>query len=387
MPKVILSLLITFFIQSASAAAPNPSLYLYEKSLSAGTISQATQIAVPLDPEVTNQVDMDFSNIQIIDQDNNEVPFTLFDVPAEKVKFIETLQASSQKEGDPHNIFDNNLLTEYSFDERVDGKGDSWVWLDLGTPRSIHQIKVYKTENAKIREFEISTGNQPKDLKKAITRKPFEPIINLNTKPQRYLKISLWGISVKLQELRLYAKKSGTLYFEAQPGQKYKLLYGNSEINSKRYKNRISAPITDIANEAIVGSQRFNQLLANDVDDDGIENQEDNCPLISNKNQKDDDNDRIGNVCDNAPEVKNYDQSDVDEDTIGDIIDNCKSEPNPDQKDRDNDGVGNICDTAHGKEKVDFQEATTAVSGGLVGGIAAILALLGLGWFIRKKQQ
>jgi MYXO-CTERM domain-containing protein len=129
--------------------------------------------------------------------------------------------------------------------------------------------------------------------------------------------------------------------------------------------------------------------LAVDTDSDGWGDACDNCPTISNLDQKDSDHDGVGDVCDNCPfvpnpdqkdslhngigdacracpssdyqgvdsdsdgwpdvcdncvTVANPDQSDMDHDGIGDACDNCKLIANSDQKDSDNDGVGDVCD-------------------------------------------
>ena len=71
-----------------------------------------------------------------------------------------------------------------------------------------------------------------------------------------------------------------------------------------------------------------------DRDGDGIPDDEDNCPDISNPNQADLDNDGIGDVCDD----------DRDDDGIPNAGDNCPDVPNPDQADIDQDGQGDLCD-------------------------------------------
>ncbi|KAL1501068.1 hypothetical protein ABEB36_006466 [Hypothenemus hampei] len=96
-----------------------------------------------------------------------------------------------------------------------------------------------------------------------------------------------------------------------------------------------------------------------DIDNDGILNEQDNCPRHANSNQRDSDNDRVGDKCDNCPNVYNPGQedsnansvgdvcdnsNDIDRDGVGDHIDNCKYTPNPDQEDTDRDGKGNACD-------------------------------------------
>ena len=58
-----------------------------------------------------------------------------------------------------------------------------------------------------------------------------------------------------------------------------------------------------------------------DVDSDGILNNDDNCPDISNPNQEDIDGDEIGDACDNCPSDPNPNQEDADGDEIGDACD------------------------------------------------------------------
>ncbi|TRY57436.1 hypothetical protein DNTS_031424, partial [Danionella cerebrum] len=95
-----------------------------------------------------------------------------------------------------------------------------------------------------------------------------------------------------------------------------------------------------------------------DADGDGILNTEDNCVLVPNVNQKNTDQDDYGDACDNCRLVKNNDQKDTDSDGQGDECDddidgdgiknendNCKKVPNRDQKDRDGDNVGDACDS------------------------------------------
>jgi len=108
-----------------------------------------------------------------------------------------------------------------------------------------------------------------------------------------------------------------------------------------------------------------------DGDGDGVNDDDDNCPTISNANQTDSDGDTIGDACepdgdgdgiidddDNCPTISNADQTDSDGDTIGnacepdvdgdgiiDDVDNCPTISNADQADSDGDKIGDACDT------------------------------------------
>ncbi len=81
-----------------------------------------------------------------------------------------------------------------------------------------------------------------------------------------------------------------------------------------------------------------------DSDGDGVPNDEDNCPSVSNADQSDSDGDDVGNVCDNCPNAANSGQEDNDGDDVGNACDNCRSVANSGQEDTDSDGFGNVCD-------------------------------------------
>lgn len=82
-----------------------------------------------------------------------------------------------------------------------------------------------------------------------------------------------------------------------------------------------SVPQTDVDND-LVGDQCDNN---EDIDEDGHQNNQDNCPYISNANQADHDHDGQGDACD----------SDDDNDGVPDDRDNCRLVSNPDQEDAD----------------------------------------------------
>ena len=101
-----------------------------------------------------------------------------------------------------------------------------------------------------------------------------------------------------------------------------------------------------------------------DDDLDNVIDGEDNCPGVSNPDQRDIDGDTIGDVCDNCASRANAGQTDTDGNGVGDaceregydptvdtdndgtpdIADNCPELSNPDQADQDRDGVGDACD-------------------------------------------
>ncbi len=90
-----------------------------------------------------------------------------------------------------------------------------------------------------------------------------------------------------------------------------------------------------------------------DRDNDGVNDDRDNCPTISNPSQVDGDDDGVGDLCDNCPGDNNADQIDSDNDTLGDACDNCAQIQNADQNDGDDDGVGDACDNCPGDKNSD----------------------------------
>lgn len=69
-----------------------------------------------------------------------------------------------------------------------------------------------------------------------------------------------------------------------------------------------------------------------DIDNDGVYNDSDNCKYVHNPRQEDNDRDNYGDACDNCIRTPNPDQRDTDGDGEGDVCDN----------DIDNDGIYTI---------------------------------------------
>lgn len=93
--------------------------------------------------------------------------------------------------------------------------------------------------------------------------------------------------------------------------------------------------------------------FASDIDGDGIGDNEDNCPSISNTDQADTNHNGTGDACESS--IPN---NDADGDGINDSVDNCPSVANADQADTDGDGHGNACeDDADNDGLSDAQEA------------------------------
>ncbi len=75
---------------------------------------------------------------------------------------------------------------------------------------------------------------------------------------------------------------------------------------------------------------------APDEDADGVPDELDNCPAVSNPDQEDSDGDGVGDACQG--------ELDSDGDGVVDELDNCPEDVNPLQEDTDEDGVGDVCE-------------------------------------------
>jgi hypothetical protein len=83
---------------------------------------------------------------------------------------------------------------------------------------------------------------------------------------------------------------------------------------------------------------------SSDFDCDGIDNKNDNCPLLYNSDQKDVNKNGVGDVCEGKAKNKVDRRCDADKDGILNKSDNCPLVCNPKQEDKNKNGVGDVCD-------------------------------------------
>ena len=70
-------------------------------------------------------------------------------------------------------------------------------------------------------------------------------------------------------------------------------------------------------------------VCCTDTDEDGVCDDDDNCPNVDNEDQANSDGDTHGDACDNCPDVDNEDQADTDGDGAGDACETSSPEPDP----------------------------------------------------------
>ncbi len=154
------------------------------------------------------------------------------------------------------------------------------------------------------------------------------------TQPLRLAEIKLF------EDSKIYKKEA--LRFLAQPGEVYKIF-----INPDRPYGFVGSEGVDLGKNKDVlilqpiaaGYIRKNvRYVPSDTDKDGIRDTVDNCPFISNSDQRDMDKNGKGDVCD-----------DFDRDGVITAKDNCPSVPNSNQVDTDHDGIGDACDNTENR--------------------------------------
>ncbi len=106
-----------------------------------------------------------------------------------------------------------------------------------------------------------------------------------------------------------------------------------------------------------VAASDLARLPQADEDGDGIPDFKDNCAWVANKDQVDADQDGWGDVCPICNDTPNLAAScspepDLDGDGIEDSQDNCPTVANSDQKDTDKNGIGDVCEAFNGSIKV-----------------------------------
>ncbi len=355
MKLFLLMVPIICFIQTVFAGVPNLKEFPFQRDV---VFSSPGKTEIVLEEAVLNEINAKFSNFDIFDKNNEEVPFSLFFQDFSTLKNAKVIDISSQKESISQYLIDGDVFTTFRFDEKIDGKNPSWALIDLGEMRPVNQLKIFTPEiGMTIRYIEILGGKTKENLKSISSKRPFETISDFSSPTIRFVKVLLWGTNVKIDDIRITASARAKIYLETVQQKKYKVLYGGSKVDLIRYKKRITKEASS-SFVATLSKQKPNVIAPKDFDDDGVNNENDNCPLDSNPSQKDSDRDRIGDACDNAKDIKNSRQIDTDRDSIGDIIDNCKFDANTDQKNVDGDQFGDVCDNVNMKAKLNFSAKT-----------------------------
>lgn len=369
-------------ISSCLAAAPHTDNYGYEIKLDNLVPGVENRVMIP--GTAMPHINQNYSNIQIADQENNSVPFKLFQKNAKKNFDFRIHEVSSKKDNSsPLFLTDNDVLTVYEFDKKADMElGYSYVIFKTDYPLSLSRVLVDTSSSSRIRTMQIEAGETLQKMEILQRRTTFERLNDVKTdKLYNWIKVSFWGQNIDIADINLFSGRQAEVYFVPDAEKDYRFLYGNPTLKSIRYNGAYGSPLLE-SSLAQMSSIRVNPIFKADFDQDGIDNEVDNCLFVSNKNQKDRDRDMTGDVCDNAPMTKNSDQKDIDVDGVGDIVDNCPLVSNADQKNKDKDQFGDACDTGHGSE-ISTRDKEIYLAIGI--GISLLIGLVAV-WYVGRKK-
>ncbi len=311
-------------------------------------------IWVNLDEEVLAHSRYDLADLRVVTGEQ-EQPFKIIMSESYEVAHgadiidVSSVRPSFRNQSfGPFNMLDGDQATFFQNDFQKDSVSTFFV-IDLQEEFLTNKVVIFSSDpNNTWQEIKIEGSNDTASwqLIKHKTKLAYsaERQVVYPESFFRYLKFTFWHQGgLKIHELEIQAASEAKILFLANPATNYRLYYGNNGVSMLEYD--LSALYSDITTlTASLGSEVRNPQASNDYDKDGILNNQDNCLLIYNPDQKDSDGDTVGDVCDNAPQDANRNQKDTDYDGVGDIVDNCPYHKNPDQLDKDLNGIGWVCD-------------------------------------------
>lgn len=356
--KIIYSLVISslLFVPLFSLADFNIGRWaFYKEILLPATLEKVRPVWINLDEEVLKVARVNLGDLRVIEEKTKEMPFKLLTTESQEVAHgsqilnPSSVRAAFRKESfSPSNMIDGDKNTYFQIDYFKDPESASFE-IDIKGQILTNKILIWTTDSTntwtdiKIEASKDCVNWQLVKDKTKVYHSSMRKVVYPESLFQ-YLRFTFWHTgSLKIHEIEIYAASQAKLLFMAGPVKNYRLYYGNNVSDLPKYDT--GALYSDITTPtATLGPGQANPEGRTDYDGDGIANDEDNCPLVYNSDQKDSDSDQVGDVCDNAPLEANRDQKDTDHDGVGDVIDNCPYHKNPDQLDKDLNGIGWVCD-------------------------------------------
>lgn len=276
----------------------------------------------------------------ILLNDKNEIISHKWIRKSQKIKSqnITVSEVSSQFEGKPANLVDGNNESFFTFHPETDRTKSTT--LNFGELTDVSGIYVTLSDGI-INPKTVSVSGKFANGEEVIivNRKKFSHRIPFPTVAVTQLKISYdTPHFLRLSEIEIMGQeeteKTDELIFFAEEGKDY-ILYSNSHFGQKHYSSREYQPLTTDSKTPLFSltSTGKNPFFNNDFDSDGLNDNIDLCPKISDSQNTDIDNNGRGDVCE-----------DPDQDKRMSSFDNCPYKYNPDQKDSDLDKVGDACD-------------------------------------------
>ncbi|MDH3353540.1 MAG: hypothetical protein OEL87_03765, partial [Nanoarchaeota archaeon] len=213
---VLATALSAFCAQSVFAAAPNPEDFPFEKQVIFPKVNVETEVKVDFDKKILGQANEKFSNFNLYDSNNDEVPFSIYYEEPSLITKPKAVEVSSTKDGEMQNLVDRDITSKFVFDEKVDKANPSWVLIDLGVTRPINRAKMFLGHNARVRYVEIRGGLDKDNMKTILSKRSFALQSEFSSDLVRFIKVSFWGVGVKIDDMKFYASRNGSFYFNAE---------------------------------------------------------------------------------------------------------------------------------------------------------------------------
>ena len=329
--------------------------YPYFKKINA-PISIDEPVIVNLDYQILNYMKPDGSDLRVT-EDGQEIPIKVIIKPADELAHKSKILAVSSTRPDFRGVtFNSNNMIDGDYSSngnayfQIDSIKDTnyaWFVVEMPSTTLTDRIKIWSLNHdyswTEI-QIEGSNDNYNWNIIKSKTKYNMSDMRTIIYTPieYKYLRFSFWHTqSLVINEIEIYGAFTAQVIFFAKSGKDYKLYYGNKQASAPSYD--ISLLFTKKTTPFLaLEQQQHNDNYKFDSDNDNAII--DNCPTISNPDQKDTDGDGIGDLCDNCPNTANSDQKDKDDDGIGDLCDNCYLKYNPEQYDDDLNSIGYVCD-------------------------------------------
>ena len=353
--KFFVSVLCIMLVSLAYASAFESIQHPYFKTINVPSLINEPAI-VKLDYQVLNYMKPDGFDLRIA-ENGQEISIKAAIIAAEelahKAKIISVSSTRPDFRGvsfSANNLIDGDYGNNDNAYFQIDSVKDpnyAWLVVELNEAALTDKAKIWSLNNDYTwteAQIEGSNDNSKWDMIKSRTKYDISDLRTITYPPveYKYLKFSFWHTqSLVINEMEIYGAYTGQVIFYAQSGRDYKLYYGNREATKTSYdlsqlSTKKTTPILSL------GLQQNNPNFNSDNDNDG--RTQDNCPLVSNTDQKDSDSDGVGDACDSCVNTANSDQKDSDSDGVGDSCDNCPLHYNSDQYDDNLNGKGYVCD-------------------------------------------